>query len=187
MITIPRFTDAYSSWQQGQIPLRQLQDQAAVLIGLCRNAPRPIADALEISDADIDWLLQQPEAAAEYADLLGGNVYVCETADDLKQIAGMDMDWAEAHGNTWPNVTDLPMTWDSCTYLAEKFGDPQWVMFLLCWNDAGGPVYYVPKHLWQQARVPSTWKQPMLSGIPDVKTAQRQAPYLNDPVTNHFA
>lgn len=153
MITIHSFTDAYRSCQQGRIPLRLVQDQAAVLMGLCRNTYRPITDAIAVTDADIAWLLQQPEAEQSYADLLGGNVYVCETAEDLKQIVGMDMDWASSHDNQWPNVTDLPIAWDSCTYLAEKSGDPQWAMFLICWNDAGGPVYYVPKQLWQAARV----------------------------------
>ncbi len=124
-----------------------------MLIAICRDSYRPIADALEVNDADIDWLLRQPEAEQSYADLVGGNVYICETADDLKQIVGMDMDWASANGNQWPNVTDLPMSWDSCTYLVEKSGDPQWAMFLLCWNDAGGPVYYLPKHLWEAARI----------------------------------
>jgi hypothetical protein len=153
MIEIRTFIDAYRSRQQGHCSYRLLQDQAAVLIGLCRNTHRPIADALEVTDADITWLLQQPEAGHDYADLLGGNVYICETADDLKQIVGMDTDWASAHGNQWPNITDLPMAWDSCTYLAERSGDPEWVMFLLCWNDAGGATYWVPKHLWDAARV----------------------------------
>ena len=153
MITISRFIDAYRSYQQRRCPYRLLQDQAAVLIGICRNTYRPIADALEVTDADIAWLLQQPEAADAYADLLGGNVHICETADDLKQIVGMDMDWANSHGSQWPNVTDQPMSWDSCTYLAEYSGEPQWAMFLLCWNDAGGPAYYVPKKLWDAARV----------------------------------
>lgn len=153
MITIPRFIDAYRSWQQGRIPLRLVQDQAAVLIAICRNTYRPIADALEVTDDDIAWLLQQPEAADAYADLVGGNVYVPECSDDLKQVVGMDMDWASTHDHQWPNVTDLPLAWDSCIYLAEKSGDPEWVMFLLCWNDAGGPVYYVPMKLWDAARV----------------------------------
>lgn len=153
MITIHRFIDAYRSYREGRHPLRLLQDQAAVLIGLCRNTYRPIADALEVTDVDIAWLLRQPEAEQNYADLLGGNVHICESADDLRQLVGMDMDWASSHDNQWPNVTDLPMAWDSCTYLAEKSGDPEWLMFLLCWNDAGGPVYYVPKHLWDAARV----------------------------------
>lgn len=153
MITIHRFIDAYRSYQERRHPLRLLQDQAAVLIAICRNTYRPIADALEVTDADIAWLQQQPEATQNYADLLGGNVHICETTDDLKQIVGMDMDWASTHDNQWPNVTDLPMAWDSCTYLTEKSGDPQWAMFLLCWNDAGGPVYYVPKQLWHAARV----------------------------------
>lgn len=153
MITFHRFIDAYRSYQQRRCPYRLLQDQAAVLVGICRNTYRPITDALEVTDADIDWLLQQPEAGQDYADLLGGNVYICEADDDLKQIVGMDMDWANGHGNTWPTCTDLPMAWDSCTHLAEKSGDPEWVLFLLCWSDSGGPVYYVPKHLWDAARV----------------------------------
>ena len=153
MITIPRFIDAYRSYQERRCPYRLLQDQAAVLIGICRNTYRPITDALEVTDADIAWLLQQPEASQDYADVLGGNVYICETADDLQQIVGMDTDWASAHDNQWPNVTDLPIAWDSCTYLSENSADPEWVMFLLCWNDAGGPVYYVPKQLWHAARV----------------------------------
>lgn len=153
MITIPHFIDAYRSYRDGRCPYRLLQDQAAVLVGICRNTYRPITDALEVTDADIAWLLQQPEAADAYADLLGGNVYICESADDLKQVVGMDLDWARTHGNQWPNVTDLPMAWDSCTYLAEKSGDPQWVIFLLCWNDAGGNSHFVPKHLWEAARV----------------------------------
>lgn len=153
MITIQRFIDAYRSHREGRHPLRLLQDQAAVLIGLCLNTYRPIVDALEVTDADIAWLLQQQEASQDYADLLGGNVYVPECADDLTQIVGMDMDWASNHGNQWPNVTDLPLAWDSCTYLTEKSGDPEWANFLLCWNDAGGPVFYVPKRLWNAARV----------------------------------
>ncbi len=153
MITIERFIDAYRSYGEGRISLRLLQDQASALINYCRNTHRPITDALDVTDADIDWLLQQPEASQDYADLLGGGVFVCETADDLKQIEGMDMDWASSHDNQWPNVTDLPLTWDSCTYLKENSGDPEWVIFLLCWNDAGGSTYFVPKQLWTTARV----------------------------------
>ncbi len=153
MITIERFIDAYRSWQQGRIPLRLVQDQAAVLIGICRNTYRPIADALEVTDAEIAWLLQQPEASQKYAELLGGDVHVCESEADLKQVQGCDFEWAAAHGGIWPCLTDTPIGWDSCAYLTEKSGDPQWVMFLLCWNDAGGPVYNVPKHLWDAARV----------------------------------
>lgn len=97
--------------------------------------------------------MQQPEATQDYGDYLGGYVYVCETDEDLLQIQGCDFEWAEAHDGNWPNVTDIAMPWDACTYLSEASGDPQWVIFLLCWNNAGGPVYYVPKHLWQQARV----------------------------------
>ena len=153
MITIHCFIEAYRRYQSGRQPYRLLQDQALILINSCRTTYRPIADAFDITDADIDWVRRQPEATEDYADMFGGDVSICETPEDLQQIVGMNMDWANTHDGKWPNVVDLPMAWDSCTYLTEKSGDPQWVLFLLCWNDAGGPVYYVPKSLWQAARV----------------------------------
>lgn len=97
--------------------------------------------------------MQQAEATQAYSDYLGGDVHVCETAQDLLQIVGCDFDWAKKHNGHWPNVTDLPISWDVCNYLDEATGDPQWVIFVMCWNNAGGPVYYVPRHLWEQARV----------------------------------
>lgn len=48
----------------------------------------------------------------------------------------------------------LPMSWDCCAYLAEAIGAmPYWGQFLLCSNNAGGDVYYVPKELRELARV----------------------------------
>jgi hypothetical protein len=97
--------------------------------------------------------MQQPEATQDYNEYLGGYVFLCETELDLLHVLGCDFEWAKAHNGNWPNVTDVAMSWDDCRYLEEVKGDPQWVIFVLCWNNAGGPVYYVPKHLWTQARV----------------------------------
>lgn len=153
MIILLNFNQAHQQYLSGVIPYRLQQDQAAVMLGICSNTRPTVASALDITDDDINWLLQQDEAAADYADFLGGNVYVCEVEADLLQIHGCDFEWAEAHGGVWPNVTDMAMSWDSCAYLPESKGEPQWVIFLLCWNNAGGHVYYVPKHLWNMARV----------------------------------
>lgn len=153
MIKIYHFNEAYQYYSQQKISFRLLQDQAAVILGLCQNPHPSISNPLEITQADIDWLMLQPEATQGYCEYLGGYVYVCETEDDLLQIHGCDFVWAEAHDGNWPNVTDIAMSWDACNYLDESSGEPQWVSFLLCWNNAGGPVYYVPKHLWFLARV----------------------------------
>lgn len=154
MIVIHNFKEANGLYQQGQIPFRLLQDQARVLADICPQPGRYIDEATDISDSDIEWLLQQPEASEEdYNGMLGGDVHVCQSEVDLKEIVGMDMAWAESHGDRWPNVTELVMSWDACDYLSQKIGEPEWAMFLLCWNNAGGPVFYVPKHLWQVARV----------------------------------
>lgn len=153
MRVIHHFHEAHQLYRQGHIPYRLLQDQSAVLIGLCQAKYQGVAESLNINEADIGWLLRQPEASMDYSEHLGGYVHICENEDDLKQIQGCDFEFAETHGGHWPNVTDRPLGWDVCAYLAEPKGDPEWVMFLLCWNDAGGPVYYVPKCLWQRARV----------------------------------
>lgn len=153
MVTLHNFNEAFRQYQSNVISLRLLQDQAAVMLGICSNPHPTVANALDITDDDINWLLQQDEAVLSYSDYLGGNVYVCETASDLLQIHGCDFEWAETHSGIWPNVTDMAMSWDSCEYLQESAGEPQWVIFLLCWNNAGGHVYYVPKHIWQAARV----------------------------------
>jgi len=153
MIKIHHFNEAYKLHSHHKISLRLLQDQALVMLGLCQSPHPSISNSVDITQVDINWLMQQPEANSDYGDLLGGYVYVCDTEDDLLQIQGCDFEWAEAHDGNWPNVTDLVMSWDACDYLHEITGDPQWVVFILCWNNAGGPVYYVPKHLWKLARV----------------------------------
>ncbi|OYY80602.1 MAG: hypothetical protein B7Y34_05655 [Methylophilales bacterium 16-45-9] len=130
-----------------------LQDQAFILLGICQHQDTTITNPLEITESDIAWLIPQPEATQSYSNYLGGDVHVCEKEQDLLQILGCDFDWAEKHHGIWPNVTEIAMSWDVCHYLDEADGDPQWVIFVMCWNNAGGPVYYVPKHLWEQARV----------------------------------
>lgn len=153
MICIHNFTEANQFYKKNLISYRLLQDQATVMMGIYANSHINIINALDISDHNIDWLLQQEEASTDYSYLLGGYVYICEVEVDLQQINGCNFEWAEEHNGQWPNVTDIAMSWDACSYLDEASGDPEWVIFLLCWNNSGGPVYYVPKHLWTQARV----------------------------------
>jgi hypothetical protein len=153
MIKIHNFSDANRQYQQHKISFRLLQDQAFIILGICQHNSSAISDPLEITQSDIDWLMLQPEVLQDYNEYLGGYVYVCETEKDLLHILGCDFDWAKNHYGNWPNVTDKAMSWDVCNYLDEATGEPQWVVFVMCWNNAGGPCYFVPKHLWGQARV----------------------------------
>ena len=153
MIEIHSFNDAHQLYQQHKISFRLLQDQAFIILSICQNNPSSATNPLEVNQLDIDWLMQQPEATFDYNQYLGGYVYICQTAHDLTHIKGCDFDWAEKHYGIWPNVTEIAMSWDACNYLDETTGDPQWVIFLMCWNNAGGATYYVPKHLWEQAKV----------------------------------
>lgn len=149
MIVIRNMKEAHHQYQLGQLPFRLLQDIALILLGICG---REVIDAQDVTNADIDWLLEQDIADEVFMDMLGGNFHVCQCEEDLQQVQGCDFDFAQAHGR-WPNVTEVAMSFDACQYLAERSGDPQWAMFLVCWNDSGGPVYYVPQHLWAAARV----------------------------------
>ncbi len=153
MITSHTLNESYQQYQSGLIPYRLVQEQAFVMLGICSNPPQAVMNPLDITDELIQWLLQQSESAYDYSEVLGGYSYVCDVEADLTQILGCDLEWTKTHLGALPNVTDLPMSWDACSYLSESVGEPQWVIFLLCWNNAGGSVYYVPKHLWGLARV----------------------------------
>lgn len=154
MIKLHNFKEACQQYKLHHIPFRLLQEQAAVILSIDDNPSLAVSNPNNITQRDIAWLLTLEEESSQHYDaLMGGYVYICETAHDLLEIKGYDLEWAEAHDGCWPNVTDKPMSWDVCAYLEEQTSDPQWVMFLLCWNNAGGPVYFVPKHLWVQARV----------------------------------
>ena len=104
----------------------------------------------KVTLAEIAERFQHEEEELDY--WVGGSINICETEEDLKQVEGCDFEWAEAHNNTWPNVTDLPMSWDVCAYCADN-PDTGWAVFVLCTNNAGGSSYYVPQHLWGAARV----------------------------------
>jgi hypothetical protein len=153
MIVIHNFKEACSLHQQGHIPFRLLQEQALVLIGICPQPNRYINEALDITDKDIEWLLQQPDALEDYNGMLGGEVYICQCEADLKEVQGIDLEFAREHGNRWPDVTDQVMSWDVCNYLTEKDGEPNFCAFAIFWNDAGGNIFYLPKHLWGIGRV----------------------------------
>jgi hypothetical protein len=152
-IILYNFTNAVQQHHRGNVPFRLLQDMAAVQISLCAKPHVGVWNSIEITTADIEWLSGQPEANADYMTFFGGNFHVCQNHDDLLVIEGCDLSWVKSHDGKPPNVTNIAMSWDSCNYLAEPDGNPQWAMFLLCTNNAGGPVYYVPKPLWELARV----------------------------------
>ena len=108
----------------------------------------PKIDKITLEDAA--ELFAREEDQLDY--WVGGPINICETEEDLKQVEGCDLEWAQTHNDTWPNVTDLPMSWDVCAYCSDN-PDTGWAVFVLCTNDAGGSSYYVPQHLWRAARV----------------------------------
>lgn len=82
----------------------------------------------------------------------GGKIHICETEDDLKEVEGIDLEWLDTHDGKWPNVTELAMSWDVAEY-ALNDAATGWAVFLLCSNNAGGPVYMIPEKFWEVAKV----------------------------------
>lgn len=142
MIVLSNFIEALGQYRRGAIPYYLLQEQAALLFGLCRSRN---VDGFNITADDIKWLYGQPEARIAYKELFGGNVYVCQTEADILDVKGI--------GFEWPNVTDLPIPAVACFYNCEQECDPRWVTFLFRSDNGGHFLYYIPRALWKSARV----------------------------------
>ena len=124
-----------------ECPIYPLSDIYKIIVD------NPEIDKITLEDAA--ELFTREEKDLDY--WVGGSINICETEEDLKQVQGCDFKWFETH-NTWPNVTDLPMSWDVCAYCGDN-PDNGWAVFMLCTNNAGGPSFYIPQHLWKAARL----------------------------------
>lgn len=125
-----------------ECPIYPLSDIYKIIVD------NPEIDKITLGDAA--ELFTREEKDLDY--WVGGSINICETEEDLKQVQGCDFKWMATHNNTWPNVTDLPMSWDVCAYCGDN-PDNGWAVFVLCTNNAGGPSYYVPQRLWEAARL----------------------------------
>lgn len=147
MVEISSFKHAFQLYQSNQLALPIVQNIAYLLMNICDDHPPNVHSYTDINADNLKWLSGQLSAEFSFSEYLGGDAYVCESEADLISIKAFDQAWADKHGD-WPNVTDQPMVWDVCHTL-----DDTWAVFCCIWNNAGGPVYYVPKSLWSQARV----------------------------------
>lgn len=147
MVEIDSFKQAFQLYQSNQLALPVIQDIAFLLMNICDCHPLNVHSSTDINTDNLKWLSGQLSAEFSFNEYLGGDAYICESEADLNHIAGFDQSFADRHGR-WPSVIDQPMSWDVCHKL-----DSEWAVFCCIWNNAGGPVYYVPKSLWTQARV----------------------------------
>jgi hypothetical protein len=76
--------------------------------------------------------------------MFGGELYVCETEDDIKQIETVK--WSDEL-NRYLNPHEVVCTWDSADYIDD------WARLFLSTNNAGGPVYLIPPGLFTYARI----------------------------------
>ena len=140
MKTYSTFKQIYDAYKAGEIDEALMEEARLLANGF---------DKPKMSDEELLELTKQ--AYQSYMFLIGGDFHVCEVEVDLKQIKGIDIDWFLEH-NEWPDVTQCIMDWDVCEFLNNEPATG-WFVFMLCSNNAGGHVFYVPKKLWERARV----------------------------------
>jgi len=136
------------AFDEGKIPWNLLQEQAHLLIGIAESSlSEPRESSAGITKEDIEWLLTLREGSVSYDfnSYLGGDVFVCETPEDLSQAEGFNASFPDTHGGRWPNLNDMALSGDICDYVQ---GEPKFIIFIICWNNAGGPAYYIPYNLW---------------------------------------
>lgn len=165
MKVFKNYRETYEAYKRGEIDGVVVRDIAHAQFTIVleesmtiENLRTPADHGCNLSE---DELLKIYEASADKEEegfdwQLGGEMYICETEEDLLQIHGLSLEW-EAEHEGCANVTDTPMSWDACDYV---FGDSAsgWGIFLLCTNNAGGNLYYVPESLWEASRFKEHFK-----------------------------
>lgn len=147
MITFKKFSEMFES---ANCPRNLLREQAFVLLNCIEDEHTfRFEDATKVTEDAMEWLYLKDKDTddMDFNGYLGGDVFICEQPDDLKEVEGCDMEFAEANNDRWPNLTDMAMAFDVCDYV---LGEPKFVAALLCWNNAGGPIYYIPEALWTE-------------------------------------
>jgi len=148
MIEISSYKQAYQFHQANRISLVILQDIAFMLMNACDPLnPQVVNASSEITVEQLDSLVTLEAAEISFNAYLGGSIFICESEAELSCIKAFDQEWANEYGE-WPNVTDKPIVWDVFYVMNDE-----WAVFAYLWNNAGGDTFYVPKSLWQQARV----------------------------------
>jgi hypothetical protein len=101
-------------------------------------------DDLEAGAINTETILSWDESKDDYNGLFGGDFCLVETVEDLKEVstaveakvAGV----TEKRLNGWASIIDVATSFDICEYLPN--GDH--IIAMMCWNDAGGTVFYIP-------------------------------------------
>ena len=101
-----------------------------------------LADCLQGYFKTILGDVDEEDMSENIADVLGGDVFLCETTDDLLKVEGV------RHGGdgfNYQNIIDGIPGFDVGEYL----GDKEFAVLALMTNNAGGDSYIIPKELFQ--------------------------------------
>ena len=112
MIELKNFKEVWLGFLSGKVEEPVLLDCTRVQSNIENYNIEPTVEVAKILYKNFE---DTEENSFSY--LVGGNVFICETEEDLEQIEGVDFEFAESNGGRWPNVTDLPMAWDCCDYV----------------------------------------------------------------------
>lgn len=151
MIEICTYKELAEGHVSGQVPYRILQEITYVLLGLSNYNGKDIAEPLEVTQKEINWLLALPEDI-NFMTYLGGNVFLVRAECDLLSVIGIDYEFAKMHGR-WPNITEAVLAWDSAYFLINADGTADYALLFAATNNAGGHSWFIPNSLWQAANI----------------------------------
>jgi hypothetical protein len=151
MIVIQSFKEMAEFHQSGAVPFRIVQEVAYVLLGLCEYVGKDIAEPTALTQQEADWLLAKQEDI-EFMTYLGGNIFIVETEADLSEVIGMDFEFSAKHGR-WPTCCEAVLPLDDARYLLNADGSSDYALLFAATNNAGGPSWFIPQHLWQAAQI----------------------------------
>ena len=155
MIEISNYKELVELYRAGKLNRQQgyfriVQEISAVLLGLC-GYTEDIPEPVEVTQQEIDWLQTRVDDI-DFMHYLGGNVFIVEAEADLAEVVGMDFEFSQVH-RRWPNCMEAILPLDEAKYLFNADGTADYALLFAATNDAGGPSWFIPRHLWQAARI----------------------------------
>lgn len=127
--------ECYELWKKGEVPNLVFADIISCF-GVALDENEGVSEALIKELPSTDFYVH-----------IGGDIHLLETFEDLHEISTTVVDPAT---KGWASLVNTADAFDIAKYLGEGTRYDRIAVFMNCWNDDGGPLYYVPKAIADQ-------------------------------------
>lgn len=144
MKTYNTFKDLLEGFHKAEVPDCILKTVASLIRQIMDVDAPETAEILTMREVEETLSLFNENDVDNFDFNLGGELHICETEEDLKQV--QTVSWC-APEQAYYNITQTVAACDQCSYLFDK-RETGWGIYFLATNNAGGPAYYIPEKLW---------------------------------------